>query len=243
MNAAEASLKLVEELPDNLVELVINQLRGEGNVAISNPSYQARLEKYLKLHEPVRHELAGMLEVALIARRTRPSVDLVWTGPATQVVAVRQTEHVIFEMIQGAEKQLTVMSFGIFRVPRLIEGMKSAIARAVDVRIVLGERESQAGRLVDQQNYHLGNFISANATVYRWPADRRLRDTEGRAGLMHVKAVVADSNVAFLTSANLTETAFELNMELGVLIRGGHLAESIDRLVDSLLDSRMLQRV
>lgn len=243
MIAAEASLKLVEELPDKLVELVINQLRGGGNVAIPNPNYQARLEKFLKLYGPVRHELAGMLEVALVARRTRPEVDLVWTGPATQVVAVRQTEHVVFEIIQSAARQLTMMSFGIFRIPRLIAGIESAIARAVDVRIVLGERESQTGRVVEQQNYHLGDFVSANASVYRWPAGRRLRDREGRAGLMHVKAVVADSNVAFLTSANLTEAAFELNMELGVLIRGGHLADTIDRLVDSLLESRTLQRI
>ena len=58
---------------------------------------------------------------------------------------------------------------------------------------------------------------------------------------MHVKAVVADSRVAFLTSANLTEAAFELNMELGVLIRGGQVPVAIDRLVDSLLESGTLQ--
>ena len=34
---------------------------------------------------------------------------------------------------------------------------------------------------------------------------------------MHAKAAVADSRVAFLTSANLTEAALERNMELGVL--------------------------
>jgi phosphatidylserine/phosphatidylglycerophosphate/cardiolipin synthase-like enzyme len=58
---------------------------------------------------------------------------------------------------------------------------------------------------------------------------------------MHVKTVVADSQVAFLTSANLTEAAFELNMELGVLIRGGHLPGTIERLVDSLVESGALQ--
>jgi phosphatidylserine/phosphatidylglycerophosphate/cardiolipin synthase-like enzyme len=60
---------------------------------------------------------------------------------------------------------------------------------------------------------------------------------------MHIKAAVADSRVAFLTSANLTEAAFELNMELGVLICGGHIPGTIDRLVDSLLDSGALQMV
>jgi phosphatidylserine/phosphatidylglycerophosphate/cardiolipin synthase-like enzyme len=157
------------------------------------------------------------------------------------VVPVRQTEQVIFDLIQSAESRLTVMSFGIFQVPRLIEGLEAALVRAVDVRIVLGERESQTDWVVEQQTNQLGRAIAANATVYRWPADRRLRDTGGKSGLMHVKAIVADSNVAFLTSANLTEAAFELNMELGVLIRGGHLPRTINRLVDSLTESGMLK--
>jgi phosphatidylserine/phosphatidylglycerophosphate/cardiolipin synthase-like enzyme len=242
MTAAEASLKLVEELPDSLVESVIHQLRRGVAAAVPNPGYQTRVADFLEVGIP-RQELAAMLEVASVAKRRMPSTELVWTGPATPVVPVRQTEQVIFDLIQCAEARLTVMSFGIFQVPRLIEGLEAALARAVDVRIVLGERESQTDWVVEQQTGQLGSVVSANATVYRWPAGRRLRDTGGRSGLMHVKAIVADSRVAFLTSANLTEAAFELNMELGVLIRGGHLPGTIDRLVDSLLESGTLQPI
>lgn len=243
MNAAEASLRLVEELPDSLVESVIQQLRRGIAPVVPNPGYQTRVADFLHLAGGHRPELAGMLEVASVAKRTRPTAELVWTGPATPVVPVRQTEQVIFDLIRSAKVRLTVMSFGIFQVPRLIEGLEAALGRAVDVRIVLGEREWQTDWAVEQQTYQLGNIVSANATVYRWPADRRLRDTGGRSGLMHVKAVVADSRVAFLTSANLTEAAFELNMELGVLIRGGHLPGTIDQLVDSLLESGALQPI
>jgi cardiolipin synthase A/B len=59
--------------------------------------------------------------------------------------------------------------------------------------------------------------------------------------VMHVKAAVADSRVAFLTSANLTEAAPERNMELGVFIRGGRLPAAIDRLIDALVESGELQ--
>jgi phosphatidylserine/phosphatidylglycerophosphate/cardiolipin synthase-like enzyme len=241
MTAAEASLKLVEDLPDSLVESVIEQLRRGNTPVVPNPGYQTRVADFLQLTGTPRPELAAMLEVASVAKRSRPTAELVWTGPATPVVPVRQTEQVIFDLIQCAETRLTVMSFGIFQVPRLIEGLEAALARAVDVRIVLGERESQTDWVIDQQTYQLGSVVSANSTVYRWPADRRLRDTGGRSGLMHIKAIVADSQVAFLTSANLTEAAFELNMELGVLIRGGHLPSTIDRLIDSLLESGTLK--
>jgi phosphatidylserine/phosphatidylglycerophosphate/cardiolipin synthase-like enzyme len=243
MNAVEASLRLVEELPDSLVESVIQQLRRGIAPLVPSPSYQTRVADFLQVTGIPRQELAAMLEVASVAKRTRPTAELVWTGPATPVVPVRQTEQVIFDLIQCAEARLTIMSFGIFQVPRLIEGLEAALARAVDVRIVLGERESQTDWVVEQQTYQLGSIVSANATVYRWPADRRLRDTGGKSGLMHIKAVVADYRAAFLTSANLTEAAFELNMELGVLIRGGHVPGTIDRLVDSLLESGELQPI
>ena len=60
---------------------------------------------------------------------------------------------------------------------------------------------------------------------------------------MHVKVAVADSRIAFLSSANLTEAALERNMELGALIRAGNLPASIDRLIDALVESGELQAV
>jgi phosphatidylserine/phosphatidylglycerophosphate/cardiolipin synthase-like enzyme len=45
-------------------------------------------------------------------------------------------------------------------------------------------------------------------------------DAEGRRGSLHVKCVVADAERMFVSSANLTEQALRLNMELGILIAG-----------------------
>jgi cardiolipin synthase A/B len=57
---------------------------------------------------------------------------------------------------------------------------------------------------------------------------------------MHMKMAVADSQVAFLSSANLTEAAFERNMELGVLVRGGEMPNAIELLINALLESGYL---
>src|SRR5260370_16993193 len=119
---------------------------------------------------------------ASVGKKSGPTPEWVWTGPATPVVPVRQTEQVIFDLIQCAQTRLTIMSFGIFQVPRLIEGLEAALSRAVDVRIVLGERESQTGWVVGQQTDQLGRNVSENATVYRWPAYRRLMNPGGNSG-------------------------------------------------------------
>lgn len=243
MTAVEASLKLVEELPASLVESLIQQLRGEQDAKVPNPGYQARVDEFLRAAAERRPELASMLEVALAAKRSRNTVELVWTGPPTSVVPVRSTEQVLFELIQGAQQKLTVMSFGVFQVSRLVQALEEALARSIALRVVLGDREAQSDWAIEQQRQQLGEVINERASLYWWPHDRRLRDATGCSGLMHAKAAVADSRVAFLSSANLTEAALERNMELGVLIRGGNVPTAIDRLLDALVESGELRLV
>lgn len=240
MNAAEACLKLVEDLPGSLVESLISQLRRGIAPAMPSPGYQGRVDEFLRRSD-VRTELAPMLEVALAAKRAAPTTELVWTGPSTPVVAVRRTEQVLCDLIRRAERRLTMTSFGIFQVPRLVEELERTLARGVALRIVLGDREAHSDQEIDRQQQQLGPVLAAGASLLQWPAGRRPRDEQGRAGLMHVKAAVADSRVAFLTSANLTEAALERNMELGLFIRGGTLPASIDRLINSLIESGELQ--
>jgi phosphatidylserine/phosphatidylglycerophosphate/cardiolipin synthase-like enzyme len=208
-----------------------------------NPGYQGRLDEFLRCQADVRSELAPMLEVALAAKRSRQIAELVWTGPATPVVPARGTERVLCDLIRSAERRLTMTSFGIFQVPRLVEELERSLGRGVALRIVLGDREWHSDQEIDRQRHQLGRVVVAQATLLQWPPERRPRDDQGHAGLMHVKAAVADSRVAFLTSANLTEAALERNMELGVLIRGGPLPASIDRLIDALMECEELQLV
>lgn len=243
MTKAEACLKLVEELPGSLVESLVMQLRSGSPMVMPSPGYQARLDEFIRGLGESRGELAPMLEVALAAKRARQSSELVWTGPATPVVPVRRTEQVLCELIRCAERRLTMTSFGIFQVPRLVNELEQSLERGVALRIVLGDRESHSDQEIERQRWQLGRLVSRRATFLQWPTDHRPRDEGGHAGLMHAKVAVADSRIAFLTSANLTEAALERNMELGVLIHGGHVPASIDRLLDALLESGELQAV
>ena len=243
MTTVEACLRLVEELPGSLVESLIRQLRAGTAPAMPSPGYQGRVDEFIRIQSNVRSELAPMLEVALTAKRSRQITELVWTGPPTPVVPVRRTEQVLCELIRCAERKLTITSFGIYQVPRLVEDLDQAIGRGVTLRIVLGDRESHSAQEIEHQRHQLGRVVGAGASLLQWLPERRPRDEQGRAGLMHVKVAVADSRITFLSSANLTEAALERNMELGALIRGGNLPVSIDRLIDALIESGELQAV
>jgi phosphatidylserine/phosphatidylglycerophosphate/cardiolipin synthase-like enzyme len=89
----------------------------------------------------------------------------------------------------------------------------------------------------------LGDDVAACSAVYYWPKDRRGRDEGGKLGILHVKCAVADGRWLFLSSANLTEYAFTINMELGVLVTGGSLPGQVQEHFDRLIGAGSLSRV
>jgi len=70
--------------------------------------------------------------------------------------------------------------------------------------------------------------------------DPRALELEGPAGVLHAKAVVADGEAVFLTSANLTEAALDRNFELGLLVRDRALAASVTRHFQVLIERGLL---
>jgi phosphatidylserine/phosphatidylglycerophosphate/cardiolipin synthase-like enzyme len=70
--------------------------------------------------------------------------------------------------------------------------------------------------------------------------DPRALEPDGPTGVLHAKAVVADGEVVFLTSANLTEAALDRNIELGLLVRDRALAASLARHFQVLIERGLL---
>lgn len=79
------------------------------------------------------------------------------------------------------------------------------------------------------------------STVYYWPKENRPAH-ETKTGTLHVKCTVADGRWLLLSSANLTEHAFTINMELGVLITGGNLPAQAEAHFDRLISTSVLEK-
>ncbi len=85
-----------------------------------------------------------------------------------------------------------------------------------------------------------GPDVAARSRVYVWPLDRRPKDPLGNHGSLHAKCAVADGQALLISSANLTEHAFRLNTELGILIHGGPLPGRVERYFGSLIARKVL---
>jgi phosphatidylserine/phosphatidylglycerophosphate/cardiolipin synthase-like enzyme len=66
--------------------------------------------------------------------------------------------------------------------------------------------------------------------------DPRALDQSGAGGVLHAKGAVADDEVVFVTSANLTEAALDRNIEVGLLVRDRALAASLSSHFRGLID-------
>ena len=58
--------------------------------------------------------------------------------------------------------------------------------------------------------------------------------------VLHAKAVIADSEAIFITSANLTEAALDWNIEVGVLLRDRPVALTATKHFMALIDQERL---
>ena len=62
-------------------------------------------------------------------------------------------------------------------------------------------------------------------------------------GSVHAKVAVADSEIGFITSANLTGYAMEKNMEAGILLRGGDVPKTLMLHLNSLVDTKIISKL
>lgn len=66
-------------------------------------------------------------------------------------------------------------------------------------------------------------------------------DVESRA-VLHAKCVVIDRRIAFVSSANFTESAQERNIEVGVLVRSQSVAERLSNYFTAMTRTGILKR-
>ncbi len=175
-------------------------------------------------------------------RRER-SVELVWTGPAPRGTTLRRTDQVLLDLVRTAERTLHVVTFAAYRIPAIKEAMLAAAKRGVSVTLIFESPEASAGKTAFAGLGAMGEELKELSEVYLWPLEKRPKDPAGKHGSLHAKCAVADEEVLFVSSANLTEYALNLNMEMGLLVRGGDLPGRAAGHLESLVEEGVLVRV
>jgi len=239
----ESIALILEALPPASVESAIRS-------TVANQHYRAMAVEFFRVWRREASEVLGQslalgLRIAAHCHAVaddKQRLDLVWTGP-DMGLAYRHTQPALLDLINRAKRRLTVVSYVVYKVPIVITAVAEAARRGVDVRLVVEDAEASDGKVAFNALASLGPEVAAHAKVFVWPADKRPADGAGHHGSLHAKCAVADRDWLLISSANLTEYAFTLNMELGVLVRGGALPARVDDYVSALIDNRTLERI
>lgn len=234
---------------DRLAASVKELSTAEEAARLSPPTPRERvlLKRLVQLWRGVRDIDPPAVGLALLSsKRTaldveaRQTVDLVWTGPRT-TVPMRRNDQALQEVIESAERELLLVSYAVYDVPRVAEGLSATVERGASVRIVLEFEGAFEGDQSFDPRAALG-VLPAAVLVYHWPVAKRKRHgSSGRLGYVHAKCAVADRHVAFVSSANLTAYAMNSNIELGVAVSGGVVPERIVQQFDQLIGSGVLE--
>jgi phosphatidylserine/phosphatidylglycerophosphate/cardiolipin synthase-like enzyme len=163
------------------------------------------------------------------------AVDLVWTGPSCSNLAIRRTDQVLLQLIRECQQEITLISFAVYKIPSIVEALTLALDRGVKLRILAETPDSGDGKIAFGLQSTFDSSILNRAEVLIWPKDKRPVDGAGKHGSLHVKGAIVDQEKLFVTSANLTEYALTLNMELGVLITNTAIAKQMISQLEKLV--------
>jgi phosphatidylserine/phosphatidylglycerophosphate/cardiolipin synthase-like enzyme len=177
-----------------------------------------------------------------------PKPDLVWSGPEVPGLYARDTRRVYEELLGTAKRSIWASTFAFFDGPKAFEVLARRMEStpALRVTLLLNIQRQKSDTTASE---HLVRRFADHFWKTDWPGssrpkvfyDPRALDLEGPAGVLHAKAVVADDEAVFVTSANLTEAALDRNIELGILLRDRALALTVSGYFRSLIDRDLLK--
>ena len=174
--------------------------------------------------------------------RSIQSLELVWTGPSSSS-AFRRTDQALLELVNSAKKSILIVTFAAYKMPELEHTLISACKRNVEVTMVLESSQLSDGKMKFGALESFGSELIELSKVYAWPLENRERDSKGNYGSLHLKCAVADDHLALISSANLTGFAMTLNMELGIMLKGGPIPAEISTHIGHLIENKTLVSV
>lgn len=243
----------VQSAPSEIIQEVLNIIREWKGIpsdfqktkllsSIQSPQIKSKLKKLIDCwvnkfpgltSEGVYLSIQSSLKT--LQNLNLPTLELIWTGPEDLSTNFRRTDQALLELIQGANEHLLVVSFAVYKAQPIIDAIEKAILRNVKVIVCLEDSNGSQGKLSFSGLNAFSESIFKLASFYTWLIENRPHTTDGKFGSLHAKIAVADQEKVFISSANLTDYAMDLNMEMGVLIEDRVIGEQITSLFNNMI--------
>jgi len=198
---------------------------------------------------------AHALDLLAASITERPAIgeliDLVTTGPASIGIANRDTSVVVSDLFRNAGSTVLIAGYTVYGGRRVFQalGERMTACPTLQVRMFLDIQRKSGDTSASSEL--VKRFVHQFRTV-EWPAGapmpeiyydpRSLVLERDNRAVLHAKCVVVDAQEIFVSSANFTEAAQQRNVEVGVLLSSGVVANRLISFFDTLLDAHHFLR-
>ena len=258
----EIVIQFVEDLPEEYISRVSDLLSEETEFdrdrilhllqsAILQEEVRDNIRTFLKNWEKINNApsprvmalLITSVAAALKYQQDKQTVELTWTGPKTRHLNFRRTDQALIELIDSSNHRVTIVSFAVYKAKSILMALEKAAKRGVEVDIIIESPDASEGKIAYNTLAALGSTLKSMARIFIWPLTKREIDPNGNHGTLHAKVAIGDSTHLYISSANLTDYAMNLNMEMGVLISGSDLPANAQSHFDELIMDGILNEL
>jgi phosphatidylserine/phosphatidylglycerophosphate/cardiolipin synthase-like enzyme len=247
----EAYIKRISELLEKELQFDGQRILHRLQSAIPQEAVRDEIRIFVKNWESIKdtpspHEMSLMVSIvatALKHQQDKQSIELIWTGPKSRYVSLRRTDQALIELINSAKQRVTIVSFAVYKAKNIIIALEKAAKRGAEINIIIESPESGEGKITFDTISAFGPGLRSTAKIFIWPYSRRLSTSDGKYGSLHAKIAVSDSQRMYISSANLTEYAMNLNMEMGIMISGTDLPGNTQNHFDELISVGILSEL
>lgn len=262
MSLAQQIHQLVMDMPLELVIALVSALESGENGrwqplqtkvshVINQPGIRQNALDFLDYWEAEYPEVGiesvalAMLTSAHAAHHYRyaQQLEIVWTGPDSQIIPLRRNDQALLQLIRSAQETLHIVSFAVYKADNIHQAIIDAANRGVAISIYVETPDESDGKMSFDTVKALGEEVVKRVKLYVWPREKRPLAENGKTGSLHAKVALADGRLLLISSANLTGYAMTLNMEMGVMIRGGDAPTQVERHLLRLVEQGDFERI
>jgi phosphatidylserine/phosphatidylglycerophosphate/cardiolipin synthase-like enzyme len=241
--------ELARELPPAVLDALAEQLESApagrtgmdlGRFGTSHKTKEriSALAALLTADPNIDHRAAALAIQASAHATARVSleqrIEIAWTGPGTEAVPLRRVDQVLYQLVESAQTEVLLVTYAAYKAEHALDVLRAATERGVRVTVIIELAQESGGKITFDGLDSLRKRVPRASVLY-WPLKQRARSASSAYGAMHVKCLLADRKAALVSSANLTESALAMNMELGLLVSGVVAARLADHFEQLLL--------
>ena len=247
-------LNIFQELPvpvqNRLISVLNYEMSLDEKLRLISTEYNTsisikHLVRILKEHQLSSEEVSLVLNSFRVYDELIPEnrISLVWSGPNLRGVPMRKTAQVIVEMIDDAKTSLFLSSFSFYKVKHIIDRLVLAAAKGVSISLLLETPQSSHYKIKNDPLTHLDEELKQYAKIYIWPYKNRTLEGDDQTGSLHAKFILQDTAKMFISSANLTESAMDRNIELGLIVEDQDVIGKFQDHLANLISENIITRL